>query len=120
MGAANEGLIKNYTAGAAIAAARIVKWDTSDYQVVQAAAASDLLIGVCGMVAPASGERVDVIRSGIANLEFGGTVARGAQVTADANGKGVAAATGNRVIGIAEISAVSGDIAPVFIAPSVM
>ncbi|MBL8396172.1 MAG: DUF2190 family protein [Candidatus Accumulibacter sp.] len=117
---ANEILTKNYLAGAAISARRIVKFDTTDGVVLQAAAAADLSIGICGEVGPASGERVDIIQCGIAELEFGGTVARGAMVTADASGKGVAAASTNRTIGLALVSAVSGDIAPVLIAPSVM
>ena len=57
-------------------------------------------------------------------MEFGGTVARGAPVTADASGKAVAAApaagSNVRIIGFAEVSAVAGDIAPVLIAPGVM
>lgn len=117
---ANEMLLRNFIAGAAIAAFRIVKFGAADGEVIQAAAAADLSCGVCGAVAPAAGERVDIVQAGVANVEFGGTVARGALVTADANGKGVAAASTNRAIGIAQISAVAGDIAPVLIAYSVM
>lgn len=117
---ANELLSRNFVAGAAIGAFRIVKFDTTDGTVIQAAAASDLSVGVCNSVGPASGERVDVVVVGIADVEFGGTVTRGAMVTSDASGRGVAAASTNRVIGIAQVSAVSGDIAPVLIAPSVM
>lgn len=117
---ANEMLVKNYIAGAAITPRRIVRFDTADGVVVQAAAATDLSIGVCAEVGPASGERCDIIRYGLADTEFGGTVARGAMVTADAAGKAVAASAGNRVIGIAEVSAVAGDIGPVHIMISVM
>ncbi|HRD45713.1 MAG TPA: DUF2190 family protein, partial [Caulobacter sp.] len=117
---ANEVLTKAFLAGAAINARRIVKFDTTDGTVIQAAAAADLSVGVCGEVGPASGERCDVVLQGIADVDFGGTVTRGAMVTADANGKAVAAASTNRTIGIALVSAVSGDIAPVLIAPSVM
>ncbi len=117
---ANEMMQKQFVAGAAIAANRIVKFDTTDGTVIQAAAASDLLLGVCGAVAPASGERVDVVMVGIAEVEFAGTVARGAMVTADANGKGVAAASTNRTIGIALVTTAAGDIAPVLLAASVM
>jgi len=117
---ANEILTKNYLAGAAIGARRIVKFDTTDGTVIQAAAAADLSVGVCGEVGPASGERCDVIHQGIAEVDFGGTVARGAMGPPGANGKAVAAASTNRTVGIALVSAVSGDIAPVLIAPSVM
>lgn len=117
-------LNRNYTAGGAIAPFRIVKPGANDGEVVQAAAAADALMGVCESVGPASGERCDIVKVGIADVEFGGTVTRGAAVTADANGKAVAAApaagSNVRVIGFAEVSAVSGDIAPILIAPGVM
>lgn len=121
---ANTLLNKNYVAEAAIAAYRIVKFGAADGQVLQAAAATDSLMGVMESVGPALGERCDAVKSGIADVEFGGTVARGAAVTSDANGKAVAAApaagSNVRIIGFAEVSAVSGDIAPVLIAPGVM
>ncbi len=121
---ANQVLAKNYTAGGAIAAFRIVKLGANDGEVVQAAAATDLLIGVTGELGPASGERVDVQKIGITRIEFGGTVTRGNPVTSDASGKAVAAAPAAganvRIIGFAEVSAVSGDIADVLLAPCVM
>lgn len=117
-------LNKNYLAEAAIAANRIVKFGSADGQVLQAAAATDLLVGVCEAVGPALGERCDVTKVGIADIELGGNVTRGAAVTADANGKGVAAApaagSNVRVIGFAEVSGVAGDIIPVLVAPGVM
>jgi len=121
---ANQVLAKNYTAGGAIAAFRIVKMGANDGEVVQAAAAADFLMGVNGELAPASGERVDIQKVGVARIEFGGTVTRGGPVTSDASGKAVAAApaagANARIIGFAEVSAVSGDIADVLIAPSLM
>lgn len=121
---ANTLLNKNATAEAAIAAYRIVKPGAADGGVLQAAAATDYLMGVCESVAPASGERCDIVKAGIAEVEFGGTVTRGQAVTADANGKAVAAApaagVNARVIGFAEVSAVAGDIAPVLISPCLM
>ena len=119
----NPTLIKNYTAEGAIAAYRIVKFGAADGGVVQAAASTDLIIGVNEALPVAAGERVDVIRSGIADVEFGGTVARGQPVAADANGKAVVAAPAANVnahiIGFAEVSAVAGDIAPVLLARGV-
>jgi hypothetical protein len=117
---ANPVYTKGFNAGGAIAAHTIVKFSSDDNTVVAAAAAADLSIGVSTFVAAASGERCDVIMSGAADVLFGGTVTRGALVTADSSGRAVAAATGNRAIGIALASAVSGDIAPVLIAPSIM
>lgn len=121
---ANLILSKNYDAGGAISPYRIVKPGAADGAVLQAAAATDFLNGVCGDVGPASGERVDIIKAGIALVEFGGTVTRGGPVTSDANGKAVAAApsagSNVRIIGFAEVSAVNGDISPVLIAPGLM
>lgn len=121
---ANTLLNRNYTAGGAIAAYRIVKAGANDGEVLQAAAATDFLMGVCESVGPASGERCDIVKAGVADVEFGGAVTRGGPVTSDASGKAVAAAPGAgsnvRLIGFAEVSAVSGDIAAVLIAPGVM
>ena len=120
----NVCIVKGFTAGGAIAAFRIVKPGSNDGEVVQAAGATDSLIGVCESVGPASGERCDVIQVGIADVEFGGSVTRGGPVTADSNGKAVAAAPATganaRVIGYAQVSAASGDIAPILLAPGVM
>lgn len=121
---ANVTLVKGGTAEAAIAAYRIVKPGTADGNYLQAAAATDFLMGVCESVGPAAGERIDVVKSGIADVEFGGTVTRGGPVTADASGKAVAAApaagSNVRIIGFAEVSAVAGDIAPVWLEPGLM
>lgn len=118
---ANNGLTKSYQAGATINPFRIVKFGAADYEVIQGAAAADALIGVTTEVDASTGERVDVIHSGIADVKLGGTVARGALVTSDANGQGVAAApaagTNNGVIGRALVSGVSGDVIPVLVVP---
>lgn len=120
----NPTLIKNYTAEAAVSKYRIVKFGTSDGQVLQSAAATERSVGVAGELDAAIGEGVDVVRSGIADVEFGGTVARGDKIVADADGKAVKAVptAGNNVevIGVAEESGVDGDIARVYISPSVM
>ena len=93
---------------------------------VQAAAAADLSIGVAIIpgTAAAAADRVDVAHDGIVDVEYGGTVTRGQKLTADANGKAVAAApsagANAQIIGYAVVSAVSGDIAGMMISPSVM
>lgn len=116
----NHLLARAMVAGAAIAAYRIVKFDAIDGQVLQAAAAADLSIGVVEGVAAASGERCDVVLSGVAEVTLGGTVARGALVTSDATGRAVTAASTNRAIGMAMVSGVIGDVVEVRIAPSVV
>ena len=120
----NPALIKNYTAEADVSAFRIVKFGSSDGSVLHATAATDRGIGVVSELPGVAGDRVDVVRSGIADVEFGGTVTRGAKIVSDATGKAVAASPSAganvEVIGIAEESGVSGDIARILISPSVM
>jgi hypothetical protein len=115
----NEGLQKTLIAGAAVAKNRIVKFGSSDTAAVQAAAATDLLIGVSDNLGAASGEPFDVIVDGIALVEYGGNVTRGAMLTADADGKAVAAAPAAeataRVIGVAMVSGAAGDIGSVLV-----
>ena len=115
----NPKLTKTFVAESAIAANRIVKFGSTDDYVVQGAAATDSLIGVVELVAPASGERCDVVLDDIAEVKLGGSVTRGGPITSDASGQGVAAApaTGvnNRVIGYALASGSSGDIIPMLI-----
>jgi hypothetical protein len=116
----NEQLVKAYKAGAQIAPCLIVKWDSVDLQVLPAAAATDKIAGVSvvNVTAP-SGQRVDVIKAGIAQVQLGGTVTRGDPITSNASGLGVTAApaagVNNRIVGYAEISGVSGDIIPVLV-----
>ena len=99
---------------------RFVKFGSDDNHVVQAAAAMDLIIGATGILgASAVEDRVDVVMMGIVDMKAGGTITRGALVTADSSGQAVAAApaagVNNRVGGIALASAVSGDIIPVML-----
>jgi hypothetical protein len=104
---------KNYLSQGTIPPHRIVKFGSADNTVVMSSAATDLSVGVSGRYKgnAVTGERVDIIRDDWAEVEFGGTVTRGQGLTSDANGKAIAAtATGQRVIGYAEASAVAGDI----------
>lgn len=121
----NPNLIKNYIAETAVTKFRIVKWGTADGAVVPATAtATDALIGVVGAFGAAAGERVDVIRSGLADVEYGGTVTRGQPLMADANGKAVAAApaagVNARIVGYAEVSGVAGDIGSLTVGPELI
>lgn len=118
----NQTLTKQFVAEAAIAPNTLVKFGTTDDFVVQAAAATDAIIGVFegfGANGAAAGERVDVVISGLADVKFGGTVTRGGPVTANASGQAVAAAPGagtnNRLGGFAYASAVNGDINTVLV-----
>ena len=116
----NELFIKACYAGAAIGAFLIVKHGAADGFAVQAAAGTDACFGVSDSLgAAAANDPVDIIRGGIAEVIYGGTVTRGDPLTANAAGKAVKAATGNRIIGFAEVSGVAGDRGSVFISPGV-
>lgn len=122
---ANPVFIKAMNAEAVIAAFRIVKIGAADGGVIQGAAAADVLLGVSDELGQATAaDRVDVILTGIADVLYGGTVARGARLTSDATGRAVAAApvagVNNGIIGIALVSGVLGDVGSVLIAPSVL
>ncbi|WP_439363087.1 capsid cement protein [Bradyrhizobium sp. DASA03005] len=118
---ANNGLTKSYTAEGAISANAIVKVGANDYGILQGAAATDKLIGITTEVAAVLGEQADVVLEGIADLKLGGAVARGDLLTSDAAGLGVTAApaagSNNRIIAMALISGVAGDLIPVKVLP---
>lgn len=118
----NEGLTKTFQSGAAIVRARIVKFGADERTVVQAAgaAATEFMFGVADMIgAAAAAEPQDVILEGVATVEYGGTVAVGAMLTSDSVGRAVTAApaagTNNRVIGVAMVAGVVGDLGAVLI-----
>ncbi len=116
----NELFIKACYAGAAILPFHIVKHGAADGFAVTSAAAGDASFGVSDSLgASAANDPVDIIRGGIAEVVYGGTVTRGDPLTSNASGAAVKAATGNRIIGFAEVSGVAGDRGSVFIAPGV-
>ncbi|MBF0139801.1 MAG: DUF2190 family protein [Magnetococcales bacterium] len=118
----NPILTKAFTAGAAINPYRIVQFGSADTTVIQATSSTDAALGIANSLGAQSGDRVDVCLVGIADCELGGAVTRGALVTADANGKAVAAAPGAsvnaRIVGVAMVSGVSGDIGTILINPT--
>ncbi|MFN3513452.1 MAG: capsid cement protein [Phenylobacterium sp.] len=115
-----------YTAGAAVAPRRIVKFGAADGVVVQSAAATDLSIGVSDSLgAAAAGDGCEVYTSGQGvEIDVGGNITRGQKIVADANGKAVAAAPAQganvQIVGFANASYVAGDIGEFHLAPSVM
>lgn len=111
--------LKTYIASGAIAPRRFVKFGANDSLVAQATGTdAAAVIGVSDSLGGADTLRCDVYVQDFADVEFGGTVARGAYVKSDATGKAVAA-TAEAACGIAMMSAVSGDIASVKIARGV-
>jgi hypothetical protein len=115
----NQGLTKAFVAGAAISPNRFLKFGTEDRTVIHAAAAGDSIIGVSDDIGCASGERIDVILSDIATVEYGGTVTRGGLLISDSTGRAIAATASAganvRTGGTALVSAVVGDKGPVLI-----
>jgi hypothetical protein len=104
----------NRAASAAIAQFRVVRL-TADLTIAQSAAATDAHVGVCAQPGGAAiNTRCDFAVSGIVEAEFGGTVTRGDLLTSDASGRVItatAAAGANvRVIGLAMVSGVVGDV----------
>lgn len=84
----NHMFVKTLLAGAAIAAHRIVMIGAADNTVIQATAGKGF--GVADALGFATtNDGVDVILAGIAEIEYGGNVALGDMLTADADGKAV-------------------------------
>ena len=120
----NQVLVRNFKAEGAIPAFTIFKMGSADGQILAGAAATDKLMGVTTDIAAAINERCDGMLVGIADVLYGGAVARGDPLTSDALGRAVnaapAAGSNVRVIGTALVSGVLGDIGQVNISPSVM
>lgn len=122
---ANPLLAVNYLADAAIPINRLVRLGTGDRAVTLATAATDAIVGVVNEVAVVLGERVDVVRVGIAWVEAGAAITRGAPLTADATGRAVTAAPGVglnvRLIGFAdEAATAAGDVIRIMLSPGLM
>lgn len=116
----NELFIKACYASAAIPAYTIVCHGAADGVAAPATTGAAASFGVAdGLGAAAANDPVDIVRGGIAEVIYGGTVTRGDPLTATAGGLAIKAATGNRIIGFAEVSGVVNDRGSVFIAPGV-
>lgn len=120
---ATAGLEKSVKCTAALATAFLIaKVGADDDTFSQATASTEDLVGVFQHTTLAAGEEVRLMLGGVSRVKLGGTVARGALVTSDANGKAVAigavAGTNYAVIGRAMASGVADDIVPVLLAPS--
>ncbi len=103
-----KGNVLNFTAETAVPAFRFAKAGTTEGN-VKLAGAGETALGATGELDTAEGRRCDVQLDGIAEVECGGSVTFGAKLASDANGKAVAAESGE-YLGIALEGGASGDI----------
>ena len=106
-----EGDYDTREAAALLVPYEVVKLDSND-RVVKAAAGTDDIKGVV-QYGGKSGDSVSYARiNGVGSFKvrLGGTVAKGAKLTANASGRAVTATTGNIVFGTATAAGVSGDV----------
>jgi len=121
----NPLLTKSYATGAIVNPCRLVKAGSADNVVIQATDGAAAYFGVSAEnLVVASGDQVDVIKAGLAWIELGDTVTRGAKLKADSVGRGIpttiVAGTTVHVAGTAMISGVVGDIIPMMVEPTVI
>ncbi len=109
-------LIRSYVTTAVVAACTIVKFTdaSATSKVGPAAANTDPLWGIADAQGGDSGDTVDVILDGLAEVKLGGTVQAGDPLTSDANAAAIKATPSAtnivRVIAWAEQPGVAGDI----------
>lgn len=109
----NPGLTKTFIAATAIPQYRVVKLSAGDNEVALATDVADPLLGVSAEpAAVAQGDRVDVTFSGICLVEASATIAKGAWLTVDAQGRVVASAAGTdeRIGRALEAALATGDV----------
>jgi len=111
----NPGLTLAYTASTDIPARVLVKYGANDGEAALATTKKDAFLGVSSDVAYATGQHVDVIRSGVTPVIYGAAITRGAALTANADGAAIPAAAGDQIAGYAEISGAAGDIGSIFL-----
>lgn len=115
-----------YAAGAAIAGYRIVKFSDSaaSNTVSQADSNTAPSLGVSDAMGADLGGMCDVHRGGLISVELGGSVNTGDPLTADADGKAIAAVaaagTTLRIIGFADEPGISGDVIDAFLSPALL
>jgi hypothetical protein len=66
---------------------------------------------------PGADQTATVRVDGVSKVKAAGTIAAGAEVTSDANGAAVTATAGKRILGIAVLGGVAGDVISVLLNP---
>ena len=74
---------------------------------------------VCQPGDVAAGDTADVVVLGETEVMLGGSVGAGVSIASDANGKAVASTSGDRALGIALESGVSGDVVRCLVSPHI-
>lgn len=122
MGRTTNGLIKSRNATGTVPAYTLITEGAADGVGAIAVDATKPIIGVSSEIEVIAGERISVQMAGnIAEVRYGGTVARGDKLTADATGRAITTTTtGAHYVGFAEVSGVTGDIGTVIVAPGVL
>lgn len=120
---ATSGIEKSVKCTAAIATAFLIaKVGADDDTFSQATASTEDLVGVFQHTTTTAGDEVRVMLTGVSRVKLGGTVARGALLTSDANGKAVAigavGGTNYATIGRALASGVADDVVPALLSAS--
>ena len=114
-----DGFYKSFTADVAFTGRELAAFGGADYHAVPAAGPNVPLIGVADSLAVPQGWQVDVQQTQWGEAIAGGTITRGDKLMADASGHAVTAVkqAGATVYtaGIAQISAVAGDVFPFLI-----
>ena len=110
---------KNYVSSTSIPQHSIVKAHASNGTVQKATAATDKIFGVSAEISTTSGQRVDVLVSGIVEVRFGAAAKLGDLLTSDTKGKAIpTSTTGNIIIGVALQDAEADEIGLINIAVS--
>lgn len=108
------GLILAYKAQSYIPPRAIVRYG-SDGAAAVADAPTDFLLGVSTDIETQVGENVDVVRSGVTPVMYGGPIGAGEPITVGPGGVAMPTTAGTPIIGYAEVSGAAGDIGSVFI-----
>jgi len=108
------GLIANYRAVGALAAAVFAQFATAD-DLVTLCTAGGSVQGVTTGAAVVDGDRVDLILTDIAPITYGAAVARGQRLKSDATGYAIPAADVDISAGTAQVSGVAGDIGAILL-----
>ena len=111
------------TAAADIDGYLIIAYGAND-DAVPANGASAPMFAISNNLGARNGQRVDCITGGTPEVRYGGVVAAGDPLTADTQGRAVAAApaagVNARIIGFAAVSGNADDIGAAHIAPGIM